>query len=99
MVYYSAVKNDDIMKFTSKWMELEKNYPEWGNPDPERLLLTYKRIFAVKEIILQSTDLEKLRKKDARIAPGKGNKIDFTSGIGEGGDKYRRDQVERRRIR
>ena len=24
MVYYSAVKNDDIIKFAGKWMEVEK---------------------------------------------------------------------------
>ena len=33
---YSVVKNIDILKFAHKLMELEKNHPEWGNPDPER---------------------------------------------------------------
>ena len=28
MEYYSVVKNNDIMKFIDKWMELEKNKPE-----------------------------------------------------------------------
>jgi hypothetical protein len=36
MEYYSAIKNKDIMKSAAKWMELEKNHPEWGSPDPER---------------------------------------------------------------
>jgi hypothetical protein len=51
MEYYSAVKNGNIMKFAGKWMELEKNFPEWGNPDSERQMcyaLTYKWILAVK---------------------------------------------------
>ena len=28
MECYSAVKNDDLMKFVGKWMELEKNHSE-----------------------------------------------------------------------
>ena len=36
MEYYSVVKNDDLMKFAGKWMELEKNHSEGGNPVPER---------------------------------------------------------------
>jgi hypothetical protein len=28
MKYYSAIKNNDFIKFTGKWMELEKYYPE-----------------------------------------------------------------------
>jgi hypothetical protein len=30
MEYYSAVKNNDILKLASKWMELETNHPEWS---------------------------------------------------------------------
>ena len=51
MEYSSAIKRKDTMKFASKWMELGKNHPEWGNSDPEGQtwnLLTYKRILAVK---------------------------------------------------
>jgi hypothetical protein len=36
MENYLAVKNNDIMKFAGKWLELEKSHPECGNPDPER---------------------------------------------------------------
>ena len=38
MVYCSAVKNNDSMKFAGKWMKLEKknNHPELDNQDPER---------------------------------------------------------------
>jgi hypothetical protein len=32
MEYYSAIKNNQFMKFLGKWMELEKYHPEWGNP-------------------------------------------------------------------
>lgn len=50
--YYSAVrKKKGIMKFASKWMEIE-NHPEAGNPDPERqtcYVLTYKWTLAVKD--------------------------------------------------
>jgi len=28
MEYYSAIKNNDFMKFIGKWMELKKNHPE-----------------------------------------------------------------------
>ena len=32
MEYYSAVEKRD-MEFAGKWMELEKNHPEWDNPE------------------------------------------------------------------
>jgi hypothetical protein len=28
IVYYSAIKNEDIMSFAGKWMELKKSHPE-----------------------------------------------------------------------
>ena len=28
MEYYSAIKNNDVVKFTGKWMEVEKNHSE-----------------------------------------------------------------------
>ena len=34
MEYCSAIKNEDIMNFAGKWMELEHNHPELGNSDP-----------------------------------------------------------------
>ena len=39
---FTAIKNNDIIKFSGKWMELEKNkqtktiHSEQGNPDPKR---------------------------------------------------------------
>lgn len=42
------------MKFTSKCMELEKYYLDWGNPDPKRniwYLLTYMWIPDSKPLI------------------------------------------------
>jgi hypothetical protein len=33
MEYYSAIKNNDSMKFLGKWMELESEWDtEWDNP-------------------------------------------------------------------
>ena len=52
MEYSSAVKNKDIQKFADKWMELEKNHSEGGNPDSERrtgYVLTDKWILTVKD--------------------------------------------------
>jgi hypothetical protein len=37
--YYSAVKSSDIIKLAGKWMQLEKSYPEWGYPGPEKWIL------------------------------------------------------------
>ena len=51
MEYYSAVKNNDIMKFAGKWIELEKNHSERSNLVPERQIqyvLTPKWILDVK---------------------------------------------------
>ena len=51
MEYYSAVKNNDIMKFAGKWIELEKNHSERSNLVPERQIqyaLTHKWIIDVK---------------------------------------------------
>ena len=51
--YDLVVKNNGILKFACKWMEL--NHPEWGNPEPERLacyVLTLKWILAVKQKIM-----------------------------------------------
>ena len=31
-----SIKNNEIMKFGDKLMELERNHAEWGNPDPDR---------------------------------------------------------------
>jgi hypothetical protein len=50
MEYYSAIKNEDIMKFIAKLMELEK-YPELGNSDPKQhawYVLTDKWILTKK---------------------------------------------------
>jgi hypothetical protein len=33
MEYYSVIKNEGILSFAGKWMELGK--PEWGNSDPK----------------------------------------------------------------
>jgi hypothetical protein len=33
MEYYSAIKNDNFMKFEGKWDGTRKYHPECGNPD------------------------------------------------------------------
>ena len=41
--YYSTVKNNDIMKFEGKWIELEKNIlNEVIQTQKDRVLLTHK---------------------------------------------------------
>jgi hypothetical protein len=32
MENYTAIKNNDFMKFAGKWMGLQKYHSEWGNP-------------------------------------------------------------------
>ena len=56
MESYSAITKINIMQYAGKWMELEKNHPEWDNPDQERQ--------AWYMIMLQSTDPERLSKKE-----------------------------------
>ena len=46
--YYSAVKNNDVTNSEDKWMELEKNYLELGNPDTEGQTTTQKWILSIK---------------------------------------------------
>ena len=51
MEYYSAIKNKDIMKISSKLIELENIHPEWGNIGPKGhawYVLTYEWILAIK---------------------------------------------------
>ena len=65
----TEVKNNDILKFAGKWMELEKNRPDWGDSDPERqtwYVLTHKWILDIKQkiTILQFINSEKLGSKD-----------------------------------
>ena len=42
--YYSAVKNNGIIKFAGKWIELEKNHPKCTNPDLERQISIYSLV-------------------------------------------------------
>jgi hypothetical protein len=42
------------MKFAGNWMEVEKNDPEWYNPDPERQIwyvFTYKWLLVIKLMV------------------------------------------------
>ena len=52
MEYYTAEKNNDILNFAGKWMELKKQHFEWGNPDTERQLshvLTHRWFLNIKQ--------------------------------------------------
>jgi hypothetical protein len=35
MEYYSAIRNEDVLIFLGKWMELKKYHPERGNSYPK----------------------------------------------------------------
>jgi hypothetical protein len=92
MGYYSAIKNNEFMKFLGKWLELEKYHPEWGNPVIKEHIwyaLTEKWILAQKLGIprIQFTDHMKLKKEDqsvdASVLLRRGNKI-LTGGNTEG---------------
>ena len=97
-VLLSGEKNpNDIMKFTGKWIVLEKSHSEWGNPDTERqtcFVFTYKCILDVKQMKtrLQSTVPEKLRnkedtKRDSWILLGRENRWDCLGKLGLAGVK------------
>jgi hypothetical protein len=62
MKYYSAIKNNDIMKFEGKWMEIEKKImlSEVNQTQKKQTWnkIIYKWLLAIKcrKIMLQSTD-------------------------------------------
>ena len=71
MEYYSAIKNNEFMKFLGKWMELilSECHPERGNPitkDHTWYALTNKQKLAqkLKTNKLQFTQHRKLKKKE-----------------------------------
>ena len=92
--YYLAIKNEDIMNFTGKWMELEKYHAEWGNTDTKGHAwhaLADKWILPKKCKIprIQPTYCKKFNNKegpseDASIPLRRGNKI-ITGGRGRVG--------------
>ena len=69
MEYYSAIENNEFMKYFIKWMELRKYHPEGNNPITKEhtcYTLTDKWILAPKYQIpkIQFTDHMKLNKKE-----------------------------------
>jgi len=68
--YYLTIKNNDLMKFAGKWMELENIYtPEWGIPVTKEhtwYIITDKWILSFKLGIpmIQLTDHMQLKKKE-----------------------------------
>ena len=94
------VMNDT--EIAGKWIQLEKNHPKWGNPNPERqtwCVLTYKwTLLVAKQRIIyncaRSTDPERLINKEgssgnAWISLGRRNRIEFVGGLGLDGDGNR----------
>ena len=71
------------------WNTKKNHHPGSGNPGPERqawYILTNKWVLAVKIIMLQSTDPERLihkegSREDALISLGRGIRIDFMGGL------------------
>ena len=50
MEYHSAVKRDEVIKLSGKWVELEKTIIKWGKSDPERQMshvLIYWRLLVL----------------------------------------------------
>jgi hypothetical protein len=72
MEYYSAIKNNEFMKFLDKWVELEDIILKWGNPITKEhtwYALTDKWILAQKLRILKIkfAKLMKLKKEDQSV--------------------------------
>jgi hypothetical protein len=81
MEYYSAIKNNNFMKFTGKWMDL-KNMSSLSHQKHTLYVLTDKWILSKDDGIftLQLTDHMKLKRKeeqrvDASVLLKRGNKI------------------------
>lgn len=51
--YYSAIKTKKILPFAITWMDLEKNFTKWRNPDKE------KQISIRTHLYVQSTTNKK----------------------------------------
>ena len=81
MEYYSAIKNDDFIKFLGKWMEIE-NIILSEVTQSQKNTLTEKWVLAQKLRIpkIKFTDHKKLKKKEDQIVDTsvlfkRGNKI------------------------
>lgn len=88
------------MKFSSKRMELDKNHPEWANPNTERQSIrTPLQVDIGCEIIAIHATIQKLResKNEGGLngkfmnLPEMGTTIDFIIGLGLSGDGSRSD--------
>ena len=92
MVYFSAIKNNDFMKFSGKWMELENILKEVTYSQKHtRYVLNYKWILdkKLRKHTMQLIDHIKLKKKeeqsvDASVLLRSGNKIVTRGRVEEG---------------
>jgi len=89
MEYYSVIKNDDFMKFTGKWMEIENIILSEVNQTQKRTMP-----------MIQPTDHMELRKKedqgvDASVLHRVGSKMIKEV---EGGGNWEREEEEKWRI-
>jgi hypothetical protein len=85
MEYYTAIKNNEFMKFFCKWMDGTRKYPDCGNlvtKEHAWYAFTYKWILAQKFRIpkINFTDHMKVKKKEdqsvvASVLLRKENKI------------------------
>ena len=67
MEYYSAVKNNDIMAFAGKWIELEQNFPSGITcTEKDKHVLIHKWISDVKQRIIHSSREVRLTRKTIR---------------------------------
>jgi hypothetical protein len=78
MEYYSAIKNNEFMKFLGKWMELENIILSGVTQSEKNTLTDISPKLGIPKI--QFTDHMKLKKKedqsvDASVLLRKGNKI------------------------
>ena len=89
MEHYSVVKNNDIMKFEDKWMELDQNIPNkvtQAQKKQTQYIFTHKwylildkkqRITRLQSITLEKQDNTEDTKIGACIILGKGNRWDL----------------------
>jgi hypothetical protein len=104
MEYYSAIKNEDILSFAGKWMELENIVSEVTDPKGHTwYVLTNKWILAKKYRIsrIQSIELKKVNRpkgpsEDALRRLGRKKKA--ITGGGEGPGWERGLRVEERNM-
>ena len=92
MENYSAINNNDFIKFADKWIELEKNHPEWGtpvtplwdiSPKSHNVHYTSYRLYGTQEED-QGVDVSVLHRGVNRMILGGGGRRELEGGGGSG---------------